>query len=146
MVDQDVMPNNKMIVDVLMETSQLLQRKGWNQFSMARDPYGEGVGPDSKNASCYCLSGALVKAWRTIDPENEDFYFRYFEEKFAENLRASYGYDRTFTRWNDEVAASRDDVVNLVHSVITSLLKEDPLAEADLGEDSRVVRPEKLWA
>ena len=35
-VPEGAMPNHKMIVDVLMESSQLLQQKGWNKFSMAR--------------------------------------------------------------------------------------------------------------
>ncbi len=127
------MPSNKVIVDVLMETSNLLQQKGWNKFSMARDTRGEGVSPNSKDASCYCLSGALVKAWRTIDPQNEDFYFKYFEKKFSDDLRDTYGYDRTFTRWNDEVATSRENVVTLIHSVITSILKDDAGAGPDIG-------------
>jgi hypothetical protein len=131
-VQEIAMPSNKIIVDVLMETSQLLQQKGWNKFSMARDPHGEGVGPNSKNASCYCLSGALVKAWRTIDPQNEDFYFKYFEKKFADDLRETYGYNHPFTRWNDEVATCRENVVTLIHSVITSILRDDPAGEADL--------------
>ena len=79
------------------------------------------MGVNSKDASCYCLSGALVKAWRTIDPLNEEFYFKYFEKKFSDILRESYGYKYTFTRWNDEVATCRDDVVALIHSVITSI-------------------------
>lgn len=119
------MPSSKVIVDVLRETSRLVQRQGWNKYSMARDFTGHGVSPDSKNASCYCLAGALVKAWRTIDPAHEDFYFKYFENKFSSCLRESYGYDRTYTRWNDEVAASGDHVVTLIHSVITSVLGED---------------------
>ena len=143
---EGIMPSNKMIVDVLMETSQLLQQKGWNKFSMARDPNGEGVGPNSKDASCYCLSGALVKAWRTLDAQNEDFYFRYFEQKFAEDLRESYGYDHTFTRWNDEVATSRDHVVTLIHSVITAILRDDADAEPDIGQDFPTIAPERRRA
>jgi hypothetical protein len=135
-VQEIAMPSNKIIVDVLMETSQLLQQKGWNKFSMARDPRGGGVGPNSKDASCYCLSGALVKAWRTIDPQNEDFYFKYFEKKFADDLRETYGYDHTFTRWNDEVATCRENVVTLIHSVITSILRDDPAGEPDLGHEA----------
>jgi len=131
------MPSNKVIVDVLMETSHLLQQKGWNKFSMARDPRGEGVSPDSKNASCYCLSGALVKAWRTIDPQNEDFYFKYFETKFSDDLRESYGYDHTFTRWNDEVATCREDVVTLIHSVITSILRDESAISLDFDVNAK---------
>jgi hypothetical protein len=121
---EEIMVSNKAIIEVLMETSQLLQRKGWNKFSMARDDRGAGCGLDSNQASCYCLSGALVKAWRTLDPDNEEFYFKFFEKKFSEILRDAYGYNRTYTQWNDNVATSREDVVKLIHSVITSLLAE----------------------
>lgn len=124
MMQEGGMPSNKIIVEVLMEASKLLQQKGWNKYSMARDPQGGNVGPNSANASCYCLSGALVKAWRTVDPQHEDFYFKYFERKFSDGLRESYGYNHTFTRWNDEVASSRDDVVALIHSLITSILRD----------------------
>jgi hypothetical protein len=64
----------------------------------------------------------------------------------AEDLRESYGYDHTFTRWNDEVATSRENVVSLIHSVITSILEDDPAAEPDLGEDDLAVEPEKRRA
>ena len=140
------MPSNKIIVDVLMETSHLLQQKGWNKFSMARDPQGENVGPNSKDASCYCLSGALVRAWRTIDPQNEDFYFKYFEKKFSDDLRESYGYDHTFTRWNDEVATSRDNVVTLIHNVITSILRDEAAASPDLDKKPIDAGQDKLRA
>ncbi|WOJ89323.1 hypothetical protein RZS28_16220 [Methylocapsa polymorpha] len=116
------MVNNEMIIEILLESSQLLQRKGWNKYAMARDENGDKCGPDSSEAACYCLSGALVRAWRTIDPKNEDFYFKYFEKKFSEVLLARYNYNRTFTQWNDQVATSREDVVKLIHTVITSLL------------------------
>ena len=135
LVGAGVVPGDKIIVNVLIETSRLLQKKGWNKFSMARGPLGEAVSPDSIDASSYCLSGALVRAWRTVDPENENFYFRYFEKTFSEALRTIYGYEGTFTRWNDEVATCADDVVTLIHSVITSILQEDPAppVEGDPG-------------
>lgn len=125
------MVSAEVIIKVLIEAGQLLQRKGWSKFSMARDENGAKCGPDSAEAACYCLSGALVKAWRTIDPANEEFYFRFFEKKFSEVLRAKYSYDRTFTQWNDQIATSREDVVNLIHTVITSLLIEQSASHAE---------------
>jgi hypothetical protein len=71
------------------------------------------------------LSGALVKAWRTIDPEHEEFYFKYFEKKLSEILLEKYNYQYTYTRWNDHVATSKDDVIQLLHCAITSILKSD---------------------
>jgi hypothetical protein len=120
------MVQREVIIEILLEASNLLQKKGWNKYSMALDQNGDKCGPDSSEAACYCLSGALVKAWRSIDPESEDFYFKYFEKRFSDVLRARYNYDRTFTQWNDNVAMSREDVVNLIHLVVTSLLVEQP--------------------
>jgi hypothetical protein len=116
------MIRTEVIIEVLLEADRLLQRKGWNKYSMALDDNGDNCGPDSSEATCYCLSGALFKAWRTIDPENEEFYFKFFEVKFTEVLRDQYNYDRTYTQWNDHVATSREDVCGLIHAVITSLL------------------------
>lgn len=116
------MVRNEVIIEVLLDASDLLQQKGWNKYSMARNENGDECGPDSSEAACYCLSGALVRAWRTVDPDNEEFYFKFFEKKFSEVLRARYDYNRTFTQWNDHVATSREDVVNLIHTVVTSLL------------------------
>ena len=112
---------DKIIVDVLNEASRLLQTKGWSRFAMARSACGQAVSLNSANASSYCLSGALVRAWRTIDPENEDFYFPVFEKKFSTTLRDAYGYEGGVSRWNDDVAASRDHVLTLINSVIASI-------------------------
>lgn len=119
------MSNNETIIRVLMETRRLLEGKGWSKYTMARDPEGQLCGPNNQDAACYCLSGALVRAWRTIDPQNEEFYFPYFESKISAVLKAKYNYPYTYTRWNDHVATSRDDVVKLIHDVITSVLVDE---------------------
>ncbi len=126
------MVDNKVIIEVLLEAGNLLQRKGWNKYSMALDNNGAKCAPNSSEAACYCLSGALVKAWRTIDPDNEEFYFKFFEWKFSEVLWAQYNYDRTFTQWNDNVATCREDVVKLIHLVVTSLLVDQVSKEGDV--------------
>ncbi|WP_026605549.1 DUF6197 family protein [Methylocapsa acidiphila] len=112
---------DKILVDVLHEASRLLQTKGWSRFAMARSAGGDAVGLNSADACSYCLSGAVVKAWRTIDPKNEDIYFPLFEKKFSATLRDAYGYEGSVSRWNDEVAVSRDDVVTLINSVTASI-------------------------
>lgn len=138
--------NNKIIIDVLGEASQLLQRKGWDRFAMARDECGKSVDLNSNEASCYCLSGALCKAWRVIDPANEEFYFKYFEKKFSDVLHESYGFGGTFTRWNDSVATSRDDVLNLIQSVISSLPEEAYYENSRSFPLSFLVEQERLRA
>jgi hypothetical protein len=116
-----IVSGDKILVDVLNEASRLLQMKGWSRFAMARSACGEAVSLNSADACSYCLSGAVVKAWRTIDPKNEDLYFPLFEKKFSAALRNAYGYEGGVSRWNDEVAGSRDDVVTLINSVIASI-------------------------
>lgn len=130
------MAHKELIIQILLEASRLLQGNGWNKFSMARDLNGKRCGPDSNEASCFCLSGALVKAWRVLDPSREIFYFKFFEEKFSEVLRAQYNYNYTYTRWNDRVATSKEDVVSLIHCVIASVLENE--ANFDLARDSLV--------
>ncbi len=119
------------IIKVLTEASQLLEQKGWSKYLMTCDSSGKICGIDSDVASSYCLSGALVKAWRTIDPHSESFYFKFFEKKFSQILRDKYDYDNTYTRWNDDVATSGEDAVKLIQSVITSLLTADGDAHVD---------------
>lgn len=94
---------------------------------MARDKNGVACDLNNRNASFYCLSGALVTTWRMLDPANEDFYLKYFEQMFSEVLVEKYNYDRTLTQWNDNVATSRDDVVQLIHSVIGSIRAPVPV-------------------
>jgi hypothetical protein len=120
-VGAGVAPRDETIVAVLNEANRLLQTMGWTRFSMARGACGEAVRPDSAKAASYCLSGALVKAWRTIDPENEEFYFPYFEKKLSAALRKLHGYEGGVTRWNDGQAASLTDVVALIDAVIATI-------------------------
>jgi hypothetical protein len=122
------MDTNEKIIRVLMETCRLLEGKGWNKYTMARNANGQLCSPDSQDAACYCLSGALVKAWRTIDPQNEDFYFPYFEKKISQVLLEKYNYPYTYTRWNDNVATCREDVIKLIHLVITSVLTDSEVS------------------
>jgi hypothetical protein len=115
------MPTVQTIIAVLTEARRLLSEKGWTKFQMARDSSGRAVSLDSLNAACYCLGGALTKAWRIIDPQNEEFYFRYFQAEFSTILKELYNYDYTFTRWGDDVAASKDDVISLIDYLIKTL-------------------------
>lgn len=130
------MARKELIIQILLEASRLLQGNGWNKFSMARDLSGKRCGPSSNEASCFCLSGALVKAWRLLDPSREIFYFKFFEEKFSEVLRTKYKYNYTYTRWNDRVATSKEEVLLLIHCVIASVLESE--ANLDLARDNLV--------
>lgn len=113
--------DDKLIIAILLDARSLLQHSGWSQFCIARDDHGAVVDAHGAAACRYCLSGALCKAWRRLDPGNEDYYFGYFEEKFSAVLRRVYGYDRTFTQWNDHVATSCEQVLGLIDAVILDI-------------------------
>lgn len=124
------------IIKILVEARSLIEQGGWSQFCIARDRTGNVVDAHAGEACRFCLSGALCKAWRALDPANEDFYFRYFEEVFSAVLRVRYGYDRTFTQWNDHVATSQKEVVVLIDRVIAHVEER----EAVVAQESLVVR------
>lgn len=115
------MVDRRLIIEILSASSALLVESGWGKRAMARDRNGVACDLNARNRAFYCLSGALVTTWRAIDPENEDFYFNYFESAFSYVLTEKYNYDRTLTQWNDDVATCRDDIVQLIHTVIHSV-------------------------
>lgn len=57
------------ISECLREMHDLIETKGWTQGAMARDAKGHIVPPDSSEATCFCLLGALD---RVLDYENRD--------------------------------------------------------------------------
>jgi hypothetical protein len=75
---------NDEITDVLVKSRDLITPKGsWTQRTMARDRHGSLVAPRSWDATCWCMSGAVLatcgamteRYWevmsviaRTIDP------------------------------------------------------------------------------
>ncbi len=115
------MTTNDIIIKILLMACRLLEEKGWTQGSMARDASGGVCAVNSDMADSYCLSGALVKSWRTLDPANEDFYFRFFEACFSDVLLRRYNSTHTLTRWNDDIETHRDAVMELIRAVISSI-------------------------
>lgn len=113
---------NDNIIRILAEARQTLSRGGWTRRAMARDASGNSCSLRSDDAVAYCAWASVVKAWRKIDPQNEDFYFSFFEQKFAQVLSAKYGYQFTVTRWNDEVASSVAEVMTLIDAVAAAML------------------------
>lgn len=112
---------NDNIVRILEESSQTLSRNGWSRHAMARDAAGNSCSLSSGDAVAYCVWASVVKSWRKLDPQNENFYFSFFERKFAEVLSSKYRYRFTLTRWNDEVASSARDAVTLIDDVIATV-------------------------
>jgi hypothetical protein len=128
------MIDRSLIVEILSASSRLLVQNGWSQRAMARDRNGAACNLDARDGAFYCLSGALVTTWRAIDPENEEFYFQYFENAFSYVLTKKYDYDRTLTQWNDNVATCRDDIVQLIHTVIHSVQASVAIERGAFGQ------------
>jgi hypothetical protein len=123
------------VIEILSESRRTLKEKGWTRSAMARDGTGLMCGLNSDQAACYCLWASVVKAWRLVDPENEKFYFPFFERKFLEILELKFSYPFPVTRWNDEVARSLEDVTALLDAVI-----------ATIPPDARIVVPARVPA
>ncbi|WOJ89109.1 hypothetical protein RZS28_15055 [Methylocapsa polymorpha] len=132
------MTTDDIIVKILLGACYLLEERGWNQGSMARDANGRACGLDSKSAVSYCLSGVLVKSWREHDRANEDFYFQLFERQFSDVILKKYNHRYTLTRWNDDIATCRESVVELIHAVIKSIRSDSSQSsKANESADSR---------
>lgn len=128
------MTSDEMVVRILLNACDLLEKRGWTQGSMARDANGDACSVNSDAAMSYCLSGALVKSWRELDCANENFYFQLFETRFSEVILRKYSYKRTLTRWNDDIATHREAVVELIYAVIKSI-------QSDSSESFRATTP-----
>jgi hypothetical protein len=48
------------LADKLREARALIQ-KGWTQHTCARNERGERVSPDSDEATCWCMAGAVLR-------------------------------------------------------------------------------------
>jgi hypothetical protein len=111
-----------MIIDILLEASRILLRNGWTTHALARDANGASCRLDKSDAASYCLCGALTKAWRILDYENDEVYFRLFRNEFNMILESKYNYRYSLTQWNDSAATCKDDVIELIHDVISDRL------------------------
>jgi hypothetical protein len=115
------MASSETVTEILLESGRILKEDGWTQQAMARDANGKICGLNSSEAVSYCLWSSVVRAWRLVDPENEKYYFPFFERRFLEVLRLKFGYPFTVTRWNDEMARSLEDIKSLLDEVIASI-------------------------
>lgn len=115
------MARGETIIEILSESARMLKEKGWSRYAMARDVNGNTCALNSNQAVSYCLWASVVKGWRSVDPDNEVFYYPFFERKFHETLELKFGYPFTVTRWNDEVAQSLEDVTTFLDDVIATI-------------------------
>lgn len=123
---------NAIIIEVLSEAVRILKMSEWTQHALARDAKGRSCSISGGDAVAFCLGGALIKAWRALDGDNEDLYHKFFQNKFSEILREKYNYKFTYTRWNDRPTTSKEDVMTLLHDAIDSMRAEQ--FEVRLGE------------
>lgn len=112
--------SESVIIEIVKEANRILREQGWTQLSMARDAAGKCCSLNDPQAVSFSVWGSIVKAWRFIDPDNEDFYFPFFERKLREILASKWEYHRTVTRWNDEQGMTLDLAAALLDAVIAS--------------------------
>jgi hypothetical protein len=134
------MTTRKMIVKILWMACRLLEEKGWNRGAMARNRSGEPCGIESQAVDSFCLSGALVNSWRTLDRTNENLYFTLLEARFSDVIFRKYGHSCTLSRWNDRFAKHREEVIELIHAVIKSIEADSPESFAAMAKASRSAR------
>ncbi|SFK19791.1 DUF6197 family protein [Methylocapsa palsarum] len=127
------------VIKILQESGRTLKEKGWTRFAMARDANGDTCCLNSEHAVSYCLWASVVKGWRTVDPENEKFYFPFFERKFLDVLQLKFGYSFPVTRWNDEVAGSLEEVTQFLNAVI-AVIPPDAMIIVPVRANAKVRR------
>ena len=130
------------VIEILSESRRTLKEKGWTRSAMARDGKGMMCGLNSDQAACYCLWASVVKAWRSVDPENEKFYYPFFERTFLEILELKFSYPFPVTRWNDEVAKSLEDVIALLDEVVAAIPPDARIAVPGRVLASAIGRPD----
>ena len=119
--ERGVSPARETIVAALVEARRLLTECGWTRSATARDKDGVPCGLTSESARKFDLAGALTKAVGAVDPDNKEFYFRFFRQSLAEALQRTRQCTVTYTHWNDHAAQSCDDVVQLIDEVIQTI-------------------------
>lgn len=48
---------------VLTRARELLETKSWTKYRLARDEFGHPAAPSSEHAVCFCISGAMQRAF-----------------------------------------------------------------------------------
>jgi len=101
----------------LVRILALLEDKGWCQGTEALTGRGIEVAPEDKNATCFCLLGAINRVC------HEHPHLKQLRLVYA--LRAQTG-ERDLVRWNDREGRTKDEVMALVRRTLHAVRVLDP--------------------
>ena len=100
------------VVAGLVRTREFL-KKGWTQGWFAKTASGRDCGAESSDASCWCLSGALQRAFQ--DESSSEA-----EDRAASSLRWTIR-RKSIADWNDAKRRTQTQVVGAVTRTIARL-------------------------
>lgn len=97
------------VKNILIHARDLIS-KGWTQQTMARNDLGYPVSCHDPYATCYCLSGALLKSCCSFDEKYNTY--AYIEDILKNVI------DDTIMSWNDTPFRTQQEVVDALNKAI----------------------------
>lgn len=108
------------LISVLRTARDILATKTWGQHLEARDIYGNIVQATDPRADCFCLSGALRKAWfeqlQTLPPASVLEGLPVF--RITQLICEGTGVPMPIVHWNDAKGRTKRDVLRLIDEAI----------------------------
>ena len=120
---------------ILERARDLIEQKGWTQNTLAKDKMGYMIDPDSPDAACFCLLGAMIASEAQL--WSEKVYKDQKELNWAVN-NAFFHLDRTMSthekipcdiiprrvalsNWQDQEKRTKQEVLSLFHEAINTI-------------------------
>lgn len=95
---------------------------GWTQHCMARNAKGMPVVQSSKKATCWCLTGALLKAVENfVDRKFTKNLYIYLDSFIKEYKDKDSSPLTSLITWNDSSGRSQEEVLNLLDEAIVKI-------------------------
>ena len=89
---------------------------GWTQHALARTVEGNRCNPESPQAVCWCLVGAIdVVSIGKLGAGHQNHFLNYL------------GLDGLISSWNDQLNRSQEDVVKLLRDTAKRADREDKI-------------------
>lgn len=111
------------VLKVLVNTRCLIM-VGWTQGSSARDSLGRRVDVLSKDARCYCLTGAVIRSCYSgdIPPDSrlEVVTLQYLIEAIP------FSHSRDIITWNDIPWRTKEQVIQVIDRAIELVNNNSP--------------------
>jgi hypothetical protein len=107
------MPLSRPIPELRAAVAAVLAQ-GWTQGALARDAVGQEVEPDSPDAVCWCLIGAMQRGAGPTYPNYAALRDTLRQDLGIRREFEALGEEVTLTRWNDTPGRTQAEVVALV--------------------------------